>query len=89
MADHRLHPHPVLPTFLQQLLTMLLLLVVRTQLGGDLSPWLNWIRSERLLVFIFIAGGRDVSKVTVHQALGSFWTFRFLRDACDVAVVTA
>ena len=29
VVDHRLHPHPVLSTLLQQLLTVLLLLVVR------------------------------------------------------------
>merc|ERR1719237_1232667 len=99
VVDHGLHPHPVFPALLQQLLTMLLLLVVGAKLWSDLSPRLNRIRPERLLVFVFVAGGRyvllvqdllrDVSKVTVHQALRSFWTFGFLRDPRDVAVVAA
>merc|ERR1719234_2000636 len=99
VVHHGLHPHSVFPTLLQKLLTMLLLFVIRAQLRGDLSPWLNRICPQRLLVFIFVAGGRyvllvqdllrHVSKVTVNQALGSFWTLGFLWDSRDVAVVAA
>ena len=69
VVDHRLHPHPVLPTLLQQLLTMLLLLVIWAQFRSNLCPWLDRVRPRRLLVFVHITGRRYV--LLIQNLLGN------------------